>query len=103
MIELTKLTGQENKKPAQLSGGQKQRVAIGRALINQPSVLLLDEPLAALDAKLRQHMLLELDTIHDEVGITFIYVTHDQSEAMSISDHLAVMNHGKIIQYGTPP
>lgn len=103
MIELTKLTGQEYKKPAQLSGGQKQRVAIGRALINKPSVLLLDEPLAALDAKLRQHMLLELDSIHDEVGITFIYVTHDQSEAMSISDHLAVMDHGKVIQYGTPP
>ncbi len=103
MIELTKLTSQENKKPDQLSGGQKQRVAIGRALINKPSVLLLDEPLAALDAKLRQHMLLELDSIHDEVGITFIYVTHDQSEAMSISDHLAVMDHGKIIQYGTPP
>lgn len=102
MIDLTKLNGHEDKKPLQLSGGQKQRVAIARALVNRPTVLLLDEPLAALDAKLRQHMLLELDTIHDEVGITFIYVTHDQSEAMSISDNLAVMNEGKVIQVGNP-
>jgi spermidine/putrescine transport system ATP-binding protein len=102
MIDLMRLNGHENKKPSQLSGGQKQRVAIARALVNEPSVLLLDEPLAALDAKLRQHMLIELDNIHDEVGITFIYVTHDQSEALSISDHLAVMNEGKIIQVGTP-
>jgi len=102
MIDLMRLNGHENKKPSQLSGGQKQRVAIARALVNEPSVLLLDEPLAALDAKLRQHMLIELDNIHDEVGITFIYVTHDQNEALSISDHLAVMNEGKIIQVGTP-
>jgi len=102
MIDLTKLNGHVDKMPSQLSGGQKQRVAIARALVGKPTVLLLDEPLAALDAKLRQHMLVELDTIHDEVGITFIYVTHDQSEAMSISDHVAVMNEGEIIQYGTP-
>lgn len=102
MIELTKLNSHEDKKPSQLSGGQKQRVAIARALVNKPTVLLLDEPLAALDAKLRQHMLMELDTIHDEVGITFIYVTHDQSEAMSISDNVAVMNEGKVIQVGNP-
>ncbi|HNU24034.1 MAG TPA: spermidine/putrescine ABC transporter ATP-binding protein, partial [Mesotoga sp.] len=102
MIDLTRLNGHVEKMPSQLSGGQKQRVAIARALVGNPAVLLLDEPLAALDAKLRQHMLVELDTIHDEVGITFIYVTHDQSEAMSISDHVAVMNDGEIIQLGTP-
>jgi integral membrane protein (TIGR00529 family) len=102
MIDLTRLNGHVEKMPSQLSGGQKQRVAIARALVGRPTVLLLDEPLAALDAKLRQHMLVELDTIHDEVGITFIYVTHDQSEAMSISDHVAVMNEGEIIQLGTP-
>ncbi len=85
-----------------LSGGQKQRVAIARALINEPSVLLLDEPLSALDAKLRQNLLVELDLIHDKVGITFIYVTHDQSEALSVSDRIAVMNKGKVLQIGTP-
>ncbi|MDR0313546.1 MAG: ABC transporter ATP-binding protein, partial [Treponema sp.] len=83
-------------------GGQKQRVAIARALINEPSVLLLDEPLSALDAKLRQHMLIELDTIHDKIGITFIYVTHDQQEALSVSDRIAVMNQGNVLQVGTP-
>jgi spermidine/putrescine transport system ATP-binding protein len=77
-------------------------VAIARALINEPSVLLLDEPLSALDAKLRQHMLIELDTIHDKIGITFIYVTHDQQEALSVSDRIAVMNQGDILQVGTP-
>lgn len=102
MIDLTRLGGHVEKMPSQLSGGQKQRVAIARALVSSPTVLLLDEPLAALDAKLRQHMLVELDTIHDEVGITFIYVTHDQNEAISISDHVAVMNEGEIVQYGTP-
>jgi spermidine/putrescine transport system ATP-binding protein len=101
-LHLTKLTGQEYKKPAQLSGGQKQRVAIARALVNEPAVLLLDEPLSALDAKLRQHMLIELDTIHDKIGITFIYVTHDQQEALSVSDHIAVMNEGRIVQVGNP-
>lgn len=85
-----------------LSGGQKQRVAIARALINEPSVLLLDEPLSALDAKLRQQMLIELDAIHDKIGITFIYVTHDQQEALSVSDRIAVMNHGEVLQIGTP-
>jgi len=101
-LELTKLTGHENKNPSQLSGGQRQRVAIARALINEPSVLLLDEPLSALDAKLRQHMLIELDTIHDKIGITFIYVTHDQQEALSVSDRISVMNEGRIVQTGTP-
>ncbi|MDR3200774.1 MAG: ABC transporter ATP-binding protein [Spirochaetales bacterium] len=101
-LNLTKLTGQEDKKPALLSGGQKQRVAIARALVNEPDVLLLDEPLSALDAKLRQHMLIELDTIHDKIGITFIYVTHDQQEALSVSDHIAVMNEGRIVQVGNP-
>jgi spermidine/putrescine transport system ATP-binding protein len=101
-LNLVRLEGHADKKPNQLSGGQKQRVAIARALINEPRVLLLDEPLSALDAKLRQHMLIELDRIHDEIGITFIYVTHDQQEALSVSDRLAVMNHGDILQIGTP-
>lgn len=102
MLELVDLTAHAEKKPSQLSGGQKQRVAIARALVNQPKVLLLDEPLAALDLKLRQRLLIELDAIHDEVGITFIYVTHDQSEAMSISDRIAVMNKGAVEQIGKP-
>jgi spermidine/putrescine transport system ATP-binding protein len=102
MLKVVKMESEVNKFPSQISGGQKQRVAIARALINKPKVLLLDEPLAALDLKLRQHMLIELQNIHDVVGITFIYVTHDQSEAISISDRLAVMNEGKIIQFGTP-
>ncbi|HOT95564.1 MAG TPA: ABC transporter ATP-binding protein [bacterium] len=102
MLALVQLEAEANKKPAQISGGQKQRVAVARALIMKPQVLLLDEPLAALDLKLRQKMLLELDIIHDEVGITFVYVTHDQSEAMSLSDRIAVMNHGRIEQIGTP-
>lgn len=101
-IELVQLEEHLYKKPSMLSGGQKQRVAIARALINEPSVLLLDEPLSALDAKLRQNLLIELDNIHDQVGITFIYVTHDQSEALSVSDRVAVMNKGKILQIGTP-
>lgn len=88
--------------PSQLSGGQQQRVSIARALINKPGVLLLDEPLSALDAKLRQNLLIELDLIHEEVGITFIFITHDQQEALSISDRIAVMNEGKILQVGTP-
>lgn len=101
-LELVQLSSHSQKKPSQLSGGQKQRVAIARALINEPSVLLLDEPLSALDAKLRQHMLIELDTIHDQIGITFIYVTHDQQEALSVSDRIAVMNNGELLQIGTP-
>lgn len=102
MLHLVKLGEHADKKPAQLSGGQKQRVAIARALINKPQVLLLDEPLAALDLKLRQHMLSELHTIHREVGTTFIYVTHDQTEAISISDRIAVMNAGRVEQCGAP-
>ncbi len=102
LLALVKMEDQAKKYPAQLSGGQKQRIAIARALINEPKLLLLDEPLAALDLKLRQHMLIELMNIHDAVGITFIYVTHDQSEAMSISDRMAVMNQGRIIQSGLP-
>ena len=101
-LELVRLEGHADKKPNQLSGGMKQRVAIARALINEPSVLLLDEPLSALDAKLRQHMLIELDRIHDEIGITFIYVTHDQQEALSVSDRIAVMNQGELLQIDTP-
>jgi spermidine/putrescine transport system ATP-binding protein len=102
MLELIDLREHAKKKPGAISGGQKQRVAIARALVNRPAVLLLDEPLAALDLKLRQRMLLELDRIHDEVGTTFIYVTHDQSEAMSLSDRIAVMNEGRIEQVGSP-
>lgn len=102
MLALIQMEDHGHKKPSQISGGQKQRVAIARALINKPQVLLLDEPLAALDLKLRQRMLIELDNIHDEVGITFVYVTHDQGEAMSLSDTIAVMNLGKIEQLGKP-
>lgn len=102
MLHLIQMAGQADKKPDLLSGGQKQRVAVARALINKPDVLLLDEPLAALDLKLRQKMLIELDLIHDEVGITFLYVTHDQAEAMSLSDRIAVMDSGRIEQIGAP-
>jgi spermidine/putrescine transport system ATP-binding protein len=102
MLALVQMEEHAYKKPGLISGGQKQRVAIARALVMKPQVLLLDEPLAALDLKLRQRMLLELDQIHDEVGITFVYVTHDQGEAMSLSDRIAVMNAGHIEQIGTP-
>lgn len=101
-INLVGLSEHIYKMPSQLSGGQQQRVSIARALINKPGVLLLDEPLSALDAKLRQNLLIELDLIHEEVGITFIFITHDQQEALSISDRIAVMNEGKILQVGTP-
>jgi len=101
-LDLVRLNSHKKKYPSQLSGGQKQRVSIARALINEPSVLLLDEPLSALDAKLRQQLLIELDTIHDKVGITFVYVTHDQQEALSVSDRIAVMKDGVILQIGTP-
>ncbi len=102
ILALIRLGAHSHKYPSQISGGQKQRVAIARALVDQPQVLLLDEPLAALDLKLRQHMLLELDLIHDKVGITFLYVTHDQGEAMSLSDRIAVMNSGRIEQIDPP-
>lgn len=102
MLDLVRLSEHARKRPAQLSGGQRQRVAIARALVNRPQVLLLDEPLAALDLKLRQHMLMELNTIHEQVGTTFIYVTHDQGEAMSLSDRIAVMNAGKVEQVDSP-
>jgi len=102
ILEMIRMGDHAWKYPNQLSGGQKQRVAIARALVDRPRVLLLDEPLAALDLKLRQHMLLELDTIHDQVGITFMYVTHDQGEAMSLSDRIAVMNRGRVEQLDIP-
>ena len=96
------LAGIADRRPDQLSGGQQQRVALARALINRPAVLLLDEPLGALDLKLRRQMQVELSRIQREVGITFVYVTHDQEEAMTMSDRIAVMNHGRIEQVGTP-
>jgi len=102
MLALIQMEDHAHKYPDMISGGQKQRVAVARALIKRPEVLLLDEPLAALDLKLRQRMLIELDLIHDEVGITFLYVTHDQGEAMSLSDRIAVMDHGAIEQVGMP-
>ncbi|HEX7247391.1 MAG TPA: spermidine/putrescine ABC transporter ATP-binding protein, partial [Actinomycetota bacterium] len=101
-MALVDLTGFEKRKPPQMSGGQQQRVALARALVNHPQVLLLDEPLGALDMKLRKQMQLYLKRIQQEVGITFIYVTHDQEEAMTMSDRLAVMRLGKIEQLGSP-
>ena len=102
MLELVELPGFERRKPTQISGGQAQRVALARALINRPAVLLLDEPLGALDLKLRKQMQVELKRIQQEVGITFIYVTHDQEEAMTMSDRIAVMNKGRYEQLGDP-
>ncbi|MDQ0993352.1 spermidine/putrescine transport system ATP-binding protein [Streptomyces sp. V3I7] len=102
MLDLVQLGEQARKKPHQLSGGQQQRVAVARALINHPQVLLLDEPLGALDLKLRRQMQLELKRIQTEVGITFIHVTHDQEEAMTMADTVAVMNAGRVEQLGTP-
>ncbi len=101
-LELVQLGGRGASKPSELSGGQKQRVALARALVNRPSVLLLDEPLGALDLKLRKQMQVELKSIQREVGITFIYVTHDQEEALAMSDRIAVMNEGLVQQCGTP-
>jgi putative spermidine/putrescine transport system ATP-binding protein len=101
-LGMVRLDGYEDRRPAQLSGGQRQRVALARALVNRPLVLLLDEPLGALDLKLRQEMQIELKHIQQSVGITFIYVTHDQEEALSMSDRLAVFNAGKIEQIGPP-
>jgi putative spermidine/putrescine transport system ATP-binding protein len=102
LLTLVKLQGLGGRKPAQLSGGQRQRVALARALINQPRVLLLDEPLGALDLKLREQMQTELKALQRQLGITFVYVTHDQAEALAMSDRLAVFNHGRIEQIGTP-
>ncbi|HET8726340.1 MAG TPA: ABC transporter ATP-binding protein [Alphaproteobacteria bacterium] len=102
MLALVKLTGMENRKPGQLSGGQQQRVALARALASAPRVLLLDEPLSALDLKLRKEMQIELKRLQTETGITFIFVTHDQEEALTMSDRLAVMSKGEILQVGNP-
>jgi len=102
MLDMVRLTGLGGRRPVQLSGGQRQRVALARAIVNEPEVLLLDEPLGALDLKLRQEMQTELKRIQREVGITFVYVTHDQEEALTMSDRLAVINAGKVEQVGTP-
>ena len=102
VIELVQLSGMEKRKPKQLSGGQQQRVALARALVNHPKVLLLDEPLGALDLKLRKAMQLELKDLQERVGITFIYVTHDQEEALTMSDRIGVMNGGELLQVGSP-
>ena len=102
MLRLVQLEGMERRRPGQLSGGQQQRVALARAIVNRPKVLLLDEPLGALDLKLRRQMQLELKRIQTEVGLTFVHVTHDQEEAMTMADTIAVMNDGRIEQVGTP-
>jgi putative spermidine/putrescine transport system ATP-binding protein len=101
-LALVRLEGLERRRPSQLSGGQQQRVALARALVLNPAVLLLDEPLGALDAKLRKQLQIELKALQEEVGITFIYVTHDQEEALTMSDRIAVFNAGRIVQLGTP-
>jgi spermidine/putrescine transport system ATP-binding protein len=101
-LEMVQLRGMGSRKPKQLSGGQQQRVALARALVKRPAVLLLDEPLGALDLKLRKEMQLELKALQMQVGITFIYVTHDQEEALTMSDRIALMNMGKVLQIGTP-
>ena len=101
-LAMVQLPGMENRKPDQLSGGQQQRVALARALVNEPRVLLLDEPLGALDLKLRKAMQLELKELQHRVGITFVYVTHDQEEALTMSDRIAVINKGKLLQVGSP-
>jgi putative spermidine/putrescine transport system ATP-binding protein len=101
-LEMVSLSGYEARKPAELSGGQRQRVALARAIVNRPKVLLLDEPLGALDLKLRERMQVELKTIQEEVGITFVYVTHDQEEALTMSNRIAVFNAGRIEQVGPP-
>jgi putative spermidine/putrescine transport system ATP-binding protein len=102
MLDLVQLPGFQHRKPAQLSGGQRQRVALARALINRPKVLLLDEPLGALDLKLRQQMQVELKGLQRQVGITFVFVTHDQEEALTMSDRIGVFSQGRIEQIGSP-
>jgi spermidine/putrescine transport system ATP-binding protein len=102
ILRVVALEGYEKRRPRQLSGGQQQRVALARALVNRPAALLLDEPLGALDVKLRRHMQLELKRIQHEIGTTFVYVTHDQEEALAMSDRIAVMNGGRVEQLGTP-
>ena len=102
MLEIVRLAGFGHRRPNQLSGGQRQRVALARALVNHPAVLLLDEPLGALDLKLREEMQVELKAIQREVGITFVFVTHDQGEALSMSNRVAVFSHGRIEQVGSP-
>lgn len=101
-LAMVKLAGYEDRRPAQLSGGQRQRVALARALINEPKVLLLDEPLGALDLKLREQMQEELKALQSQLGITFVFVTHDQGEALSMANRVAIFNEGKIVQAGTP-
>ena len=101
-LRLVRLVGMGKRRPSELSGGQRQRVALARALVNRPLVLLLDEPLGALDLKLRQEMQIELKSLQREVGITFLFVTHDQEEALTMSDRVAVFNKGRIEQVGTP-
>jgi putrescine transport system ATP-binding protein len=102
MLDLVKLGGFANRKPQQLSGGQRQRVALARSLVKRPKLLLLDEPLGALDKKLREHTQFELISIQDTLGVTFVVVTHDQEEAMTLASRIGVMNHGEIVQAGTP-
>ena len=101
-LALVKLAGMEARRPAELSGGQRQRVALARALVNRPKVLLLDEPLGALDLKLREQMQVELKALQQQLGITFVFVTHDQGEALSMADRVAIFNEGKLVQVGTP-
>ena len=101
-LEMVRLGGYGDRKPGQLSGGQRQRVALARAIVNRPQALLLDEPLGALDLKLRQELQIELKEIQQELGMTFVYVTHDQEEALTMSDRIAVFNEGRIEQIGTP-
>jgi spermidine/putrescine transport system ATP-binding protein len=102
MLRVVELEGYEKRRPSQLSGGQQQRVALARALVNRPAALLLDEPLGALDVKLRKQLQLELKRIQNELGTTFVYVTHDQEEALSMSDRIAIMNDGLVEQIGSP-
>src|SRR5207253_6127268 len=103
VLKMVRLEGYGSRKPVQLSGGQRQRVALARSIVNQPRVLLLDEPLGALDLKLRQEMQVFLKALQRDLGMTFLYVTHDQEEAPTMSDHVAVFNDGRDEQVGTPP